>query len=275
MSPGLAAFKLAFQISPIYLTGGSAGSLAGGTLPLVSLTQGNVFTSLLSGGDDLDLDSYFAHFMPLPGTSLVNQKVGMYPFANQATAANAVIADPTRVSLMMICPAKEPGDYLLKQTILTGLKATLDQHNANGGTYSVNTPAFLFTDCLLLNLEDVTPGESKQVEYRWKWDFVKPLISLADASNAQSNLMGKISSGTQVTPNANGEISATGIGNTIGDPSSGASPPLIPSSQSNQGLGSTGGANQPRGTSLTFADPNTPAGPPTSNNIDFGTGSVF
>lgn len=227
-SPGYVAFKLTYEISPIFLTGGIASAMGGGTLPLIALTQGSSFTSLISGGTEDDLDQFFAHFQPLPGSTLANQQIGTYPFANQAVAANAVIATPNRVSLLMRCPASAPGSYSQKQAILSALKATIDQHNNNGGTYVVNTPGLLYTDCLLRTITDTSDGSTKQAQFQWVWEFEKPLISLADAAAAQNNLMGKISSGAVIRPDASGNINWSGIDNTIGNPGSGAAGPLIP-----------------------------------------------
>lgn len=233
---GRVDYRLAFEISPIYLTRGVAGNVAGGTLPITSLLQSNLTN--LSGGftTDVGLDRYFAHFRPLPGMSLIKQRVGEYPFANQATAANAVIRDPTTVSMLMFCPLQNDGDAGNLQAIITGLKNTLDQHNNAGGTYSINTPGYLWTDCLLIDLVDLPPGESKNANCVWQWNFRKPLISLTDAQAAQNNLTSKLSNGLAVTPNANGEISVTGVGNTVGNPDSGVGTSVASLNQSNQGL---------------------------------------
>src|ERR1700680_1822169 len=95
ISPGGAAFKLTYELSPIILTGGIANFMPGGMLPIIALTEPlNFIGGILSGGGDLDLDDFFAHFVPLPGSGLVSQEFGEYPFANQAVAANAVIRKP-------------------------------------------------------------------------------------------------------------------------------------------------------------------------------------
>src|SRR5262249_8952902 len=140
ISPGLDAYRLTFEISPIVLTGGLAGSF-GGALPIIALTETLNFTAgLLSGGADLSLDDFFAHFYPLPGSTLVDNRFGEYPFANQAVAANARIAQPLIVSLRMVCPVKAEGGYALKLATMTALKAALALHEGMGGTYTVATP---------------------------------------------------------------------------------------------------------------------------------------
>src|SRR5579862_4171588 len=116
ISPGLSVFKLSFEISPIILTGGVAGFIPGGMLPIVAITEAlNFADGLLSGGDELSsLDDFFAHFVPLPGATMLEQRIGEYPFANQAVAANATIALPTTISVRMVCPAREDSGYATK-----------------------------------------------------------------------------------------------------------------------------------------------------------------
>ncbi len=238
--PGYTSFKLAFEISPIYLTGGVAGQLSGGTIPLISYTESLNFASLTSGGGDLNLDDFFAHWQPMPGTALVSNAIGTYPFANQQTAANAIITQPLQISMMMICPAKLPGDYSRKFAVLSALKATIDQHNISGGTYSIATPSVLYTDCVMTGIRDASGGESHQAQFRWQWDFQKPLITLSDAAGAQNNLMSKISSGTKITPNGNDQVTFSNLDITAGDPSSGVAPQVVPPSGTLSGISTVG-----------------------------------
>ena len=151
------AFRLGFEISPVILTGGVATNIGpGGVLPIVSITESiNFLTGLLSGGGDLSLDDFFAHFQPLPGSTLAENQIGAYPFANQSVAANAIIAQPLRVSLQMFCPVKSSLGYAAKLATMSALQAVLAQHNAMGGTYTVATPSYIFTNCILLSLKDV------------------------------------------------------------------------------------------------------------------------
>ena len=193
ITSGLASFKLSFVISPIILTGGVAGSLPGAAIPMLSLTQPTAFPTLLSPGDDLDLDDFFAYFQPIQGTTLVDNAIGEYPFANQTVAANAIIAQPLTVSMLMICPVNEPNTYAQKFALMQALQATLAQHGNSGGTYTVLTPSFVYTNCILTRMADVSSGDSHQPQYEWQLDFKKPLVTLQDAAQAQNNLMGKIS----------------------------------------------------------------------------------
>src|ERR1017187_8109278 len=156
ISPGLAAFKLSFQLAPIILTGGIASAIPGGMLPLLAITEALNFTEgLPSGGNNLDdLDGFFATFHPLPGATLIDQQIGQYPFANQAVAANPVIAQPLSISMRMICPARDEAGYAIKLATMLALQSTLKQHNSQGGTYTVATPSFFFTDTVMTAMRD-------------------------------------------------------------------------------------------------------------------------
>ena len=215
ISAGLAAWRLAFEISPIILQNGIAPNITGGILPLISITESINFTAgLLSGGNPLDFDDFFAHFVPLPGSSLNRQIIGKYPFANQAVAANAVIQQPTNVSLRMICPAKGDLGYALKLAIMTALQSAIKQHNASGGTYIVATPSFIYTNCVFLDLTDVSRSDDKQAQNTYQWDFEVPLLTLQDAQAAQAGLMSQLTAQTPLS----GAPSTSGLGQTINQP---------------------------------------------------------
>ncbi len=235
MIPGLIQYKLTFQISPIFLTGGIAAGIAGGTVPIINYTQSIDFSGLGSTGPDVDLDNFFAYFQPTTGTSIILNQLGTYPFANQQTAANAVITQPLHVSMLMICPARQPGDYARKLSIMTALQGTLAKHVLAGGTFTVVTPSYVFTDCVLTGFRDASGAESKQMQWRWQLDFEKPLVALAEAQQAQNNLVQSLSNGQQITPNATGQI--TGGSGTTGNVPSAVSPSVVPSSQSNPAPG--------------------------------------
>lgn len=234
ISPGQAAYKLTFQLSPIIMTGGIASLIPGGMLPLVSISQAIDFTfGLLSGSSDTDLDNFFANYQPLPGATLIDNQIGMYPFANQAVAANAIIAQPLKVSLMMIAPARDSGGYATKLATMMAMQSSFSQHNAQGGLYTVCTPSFFYTDCIMTGMIDVTPGASKQVQMAWRFDFVKPLVTLAQAAEAQGTLMSKISGGTAF----DGPPSWSGLGTTVGAPQTAVAPSLIPAATNPAGGG--------------------------------------
>jgi hypothetical protein len=203
-------FKLGYQISPIILTGGIATDV-GGILPIVALTEGvSAIMGLLGGNIPTSLDDFFANFIVLPGGTLIEQDLGRYPFANQATAANAVITDPLTVSVRMDCPANNSGGYVSKLATLTALQAALSAHNAAGGLYTVATPGFIYENLLMRRLSDISGAGSKQVQYQWQFDFEQPLVTLQAAQQLYSSLINKITGGTQLS----GILSWSSISNT-------------------------------------------------------------
>lgn len=196
MSTPRTIFQLGFDISPIILTAGIASFIPGEMLPIVALTEGpNFLTGLLSGNIETSLDNFFAHFIPLPGTTLIDNQIATYPFANQAIAANATITQPLRVSLRMVCPVKETFGYATKLATMSALQAAIAEHTNLGGLYTVATPSFIYTNCLLTQLRDVSTGETRQSQVTWQWDFIQPLVSLQQAQAAQDALMTKLTNG--------------------------------------------------------------------------------
>ena len=216
-------FRLGFEISPIILHHGIAVDLPGSILPIVALTEGpNLLTGLLSGSD-FTLDNAFAHYRPLPGTTLFDLEFGQYPFANQATAANAIITRPLRVSLLMECPVRHAGGYASKFLTINLMKSVLDIHHSRGGSYMIATPSYLYVDCLLRSLRDAG-GEGSQAQTTWQWDFEQPLIALSKAESAQNAAMSKLGpNGTRST----GQTS--GFSSSVGSSGSGAGQSILPS----------------------------------------------
>lgn len=215
------AYKLSYNLSPIILTGGSAGLIPGRMLPLLAVTESLNFVTGLLGSADIDLDNFFAVFDPVSGSKLIDQQYATYPFANQKVAANSGIAQPLRISLKMTCPAKGPAGALAKIAILNALKATLDNHINNGGTFNVVTPAYIYTNCLLLDLTDVTTNV-KQPQSEWVWNFFQPLLTQDQADAAQNTMMSRISGGLP----SDGSLS--GFGLTTGAPPSLATSAIAP-----------------------------------------------
>ncbi len=204
------AYDLAFQVSPIVFHNGIARAEPGAMIPILGLvgSVAGFLQAKLSGSSVMD--SFFARFTPLPGSNIINNSVGMYPFANQQVAANAIITSPTKISLLMIAPVKSKGGYATKMAIMTALKSSFETHNSLGGTYHVATPAYIYTDCIMTAMTDVTQG-TKQQQIQWKIDFVRPLVSRSGAKDAFSALMGKVSGGSKVTkPAWSGAEAATG-----------------------------------------------------------------
>ena len=205
VTPVGVAFRIAYEISPIYLTGGStlASLQIGGILPLVFLTEGlglDLVLGLASTAGRLDLDDFFAHFVPMPGSTLVDNQIATYPFANQTVAANAVIQQPLTISMRMICPVRNRLGYASKIATMMLVKSALDDHNAQGGTYSILTPSYFYTDCIMTRMSDISGGPSAQAQHTWQMDFVQPLLTLNAAQQAAAQgKMGRLINGGQVT----------------------------------------------------------------------------
>lgn len=227
-------YRLGFELSPIILTGGVAQAIPGGLLPIVALTQAADFTlGLLQGSVDLNPDDFFAHFRPAPGTSLVRNALGAYPFANQAVAGNAIISQPNNVSLFMTCPVHTRGGYATKFLTMTALKQVLDMHSNLGGTFTVATPSYIFTNCVLESLTDISPGQSKQAQTDWLWTFSQPLLTETQAAEVFNSLFTKIAGGMPFDGEPTWSGLATSIGNTLG----GAATSLIETAQNLIGAG--------------------------------------
>lgn len=218
----LVKWKMAYQITPIILTNGIAAAQGDG-LPIVALTDGIGLLGLASqvasavSGVLPNLDGFFANYQPLPGSTLISNQVAMYPFANQAVAANAIIAQPLSVSMLMTCPAGVAGSYGDKQTTMISLQSSLSQHNGLGGTYTIVTPSFIYTNCIMTAMHDVSDGSSSQVQFRYQLDFIQPLVSLQAAQQAQNGLMQTLTNGTPVagTPTWSSGLPVTNPTNTL------------------------------------------------------------
>lgn len=203
----LSNFQLSFEICPIILIGGIAQNLPQQSLPIIALTeQQNYNSGLVSGSLQIPPENYFAHFLLLPGNKLLSNSIAQYPFANQNVAANAIVGNPLNVSFIMICPANNINDYTAKSGIITALKRSLDQHNAAGGMYNISTPAYTYTYCVMKDFVDVSSGTDKQLQYEYRLDFERPLLTQIEATNSYNALMGKMNGFLPVVPDANGEI---------------------------------------------------------------------
>jgi len=195
---GQAVYQLGYEISPIILSGGLASNIPGTLLPIIAITEAaNFGFSLLNGNNPLNLNDFFGHFRPLPGGSLVENEIATYPFANQQYAANAIIAKPLKISMLMNCPANTNGGYVSKMITFTALKYALDLHNQAGGTYIVATPSYVYLNCILANLIDVSRPDSQQPQNAWQFDFIQPLVSQGP-QNTLGALMSAFNNGTPV-----------------------------------------------------------------------------
>lgn len=237
INPGLAIYKLAFQLSPIILQGGVATNISGGMLPIIAVTEAlNFPLGLLSGTENIELDDFFANFLPLPGASIADNQIGTYPFANQSVAANALIAQPLTISMLMVVPVRNDFGYAAKLGIMTALQAVLANHNQAGGTYTIVTPSYFYTNCIMVGMRDVSNGASHQAQNAWQMDFVQPLLTLEAAQQAQNSLLSKITNGTQVQ-GQNGALSWSGVSSNAGITNPAVTPAYIPSSASSLSSG--------------------------------------
>ncbi len=202
------AYKLAFEISPILLVGGIAADIPGGTLPIAALTEGvSIVNGLLHGSIDAQQSTAF---MPMAGTTLIQQDIGDLNFYNQVTAANAVINKPNKVLMQMLRPVStRNGGYAEKSLTFTALKLALDMHNQSGGRYTVLTPAFIYTNCLLRSVIDNSSfsEQNKQVQHSWVFEFEQPLLAISQLDAALGSLMNKFESGMP----SSGGLSWSGI----------------------------------------------------------------
>lgn len=209
---GLPQFALSYEIAPIILVNGIAQQFSNdGMMTILWLTEGT------DSPDFTNLDDYFAHFQPLPGSTLEDWTAAEYPFASFVMAANAMVQNELKISLLMKCPAK-PGDnsYTGRQATFSLLKSMLDQHISQGGTFIVNTPAYTYQNCLLLNIIDVTSTENKQPQAAYQWNFVMPLVTQAAAAQSYNGLYNKLAGGLPTTS----PLMNSGSANTVGNAAS-------------------------------------------------------
>lgn len=204
------AFRLAYEISPIFLVNGIAENIPGGTLPIVAITEGlSFFNGVLKGSVN---EPNSAHFMPVPGTTLINNEIAEINFFDQVTAANATITKNKTVSIQMVRPVStSDGGYTTKGLSYIALKSALERHIQAGGWFNVLTPACFYTGCLLERLIDVTPfsEENKQVQFTWRFEFTQPALTQADVTDSLNGLFGKIRRGVPFIPDGwsfNGEL---------------------------------------------------------------------
>lgn len=232
-SAGRTAWQLAFETSPIILSGGVAQFMPFGMIPLNAITEAiNFPLGLLSGGNAVDPNRYFAHFAPLPGTSLISQRVGKYPFANQSVAANAVIVEPTRVSMLMTCPVQNEGGYFERLAVIEALVATLQQHNQSGGTYTIATPAKIFLNCVMNDMRDTSNPQTKQPMNSFTLDFEKPLLTLEQAASALNSLFNQITAATGLNLTGAAAPAAAGLSQAVGQTVASGGPAIIPAATS-------------------------------------------
>lgn len=197
----VAVYDLAFQVSPIIFVNGLAQGSLGNMLPVIGLTGqlASFVQGLVTNG--LSLNDFFARYLPIPGGTFISQTIATYPFANQQVAGNAVIRQPLTLSMLMICPVNDSFGYATKLPLLTSLQQSFQQHNLLGGTYNIATPGMIYEGGVMIGMTHVDSGESKQVQIQFQLDFFFPLITQAQAAQAQGNLMQSATNGTQIAAN--------------------------------------------------------------------------
>ena len=225
-SPGSrGSFALSYQVSPIILNGGIAKNLPGGIMPIINLTQPGIYEAgLLSPAGQASLDEFFAHYTPMAGATLIDNQIGQYPFANQSVAANAIVTQPLRISMLVSMPARGPGGWSAKTQLMSSLRQSLAQHNNLAGTYTVATPSYTYENCIMTGFRDVSGGDSKQPQNTWQMDFMQPLLTLEAAQAAMNVQMEKIS---KQLPIPGDPPKATGVGSVVPPVGTG----LIPSAR--------------------------------------------
>lgn len=191
INPAQQQYQLTYEISPIILVNGIATGQPNNQMAIIQLTDAQA----VADNDFDDFSDFFAHYRPAMSSSLIENEIGSYPFANQAVAANAILALPLKVSLIMSCFAQTGGGYPNKVQTMTNLVNQLNQHNQSGGTYIVATPSYIYNSCILLKVHDISRMDSNQPQNTWQWDFEQPLLTQQAAQVAYNSLMSKISGG--------------------------------------------------------------------------------
>lgn len=226
---GATIFQLSMELSPIMFVNGIANQFEGGMVPIISYTEADHFVlTALTGNNPFQLSDFFAHFQPLPGSTLLDLQIGTYPFANQSVAANATISQPLTLSYLMRCPARGFAGFLGKLDTMINLQQVVNTHASLGGTYTCLTPAGYFPNGICTAIRDVSNTEDKQVQNAYQWDFVFPLLTLNQAQTAQNSLMQKITGQTQIS----GAPSWSGPAATVGAPQSLVTSTVIPEASS-------------------------------------------
>lgn len=222
-------YKLGFEISPVILCDGISQGIPGGMLPIVAITQSASFVSGLLGGSAqlTDMDKYFCHWRASQGGTMIDYDIGRYPFANQAVAANALLAQPLRIPMLMDAPVNDNTGAMTKLVTLSALQMVLQAHANLGGTFIVATPGLIYSGCILRTVRDVTSGSEPVPQRQWLWDFEQPLVTNSAAEQATNNYLSKIDVGDKTTDSA-WTNTASALGNTsLGSTVSGVAADIV------------------------------------------------
>lgn len=210
MADGRPGFIRSYQVAPIILVDGIAAAVPQGKMTILSLTEGTEDVNYPNESD------YFANFKILPGGTLIDFTPAEYPYASMSMAANAMLQQALKFSMEMICPIRNGrNNYTALQQTITRIQQRTEKHNLSGGSYTVGTPGFIYTNCLLTSLRDTSSAGDKTVQARFQWDFVCPLITAQQAEATFNNLYSKLQNGLPVSnPPTNSGLSASIGGNT-------------------------------------------------------------
>jgi len=204
-------FSLANQASPIILTNGIANSI-GGYMPIIAITEAVGLREIASLATTGEMPSqYFANFRPVPGSTLIKNEVAMYPFFTQQIAANAQIQQPLNVSMLMVAPAGQGTPFPTKLATMSAMKSMLDVHTNLGGTYIVVTPSWIYTNCLLTQISDVSTDETNQSQWVYQWDFVQPLLTFPGFNTVENAATSLLTDGGTFLPDASGSLNWSGV----------------------------------------------------------------
>lgn len=214
MNPVNAAYSLAYEVSPIWFTGGVASFSPIG-LPMAAITQplSTVGTSIsdLAKGASIDVTGQpFFTWRPLPGSTIWESEIAEFPFFTNQIAANAQVQRPLRVSMLGHCPMGKDTSATIKLATIQLLQSFISSHCNSGGTFTVFTPSYTYFNCLLTNFIDVSTGESNQAQVSWQLDFTQPLLNFPGTTGLTSALMSALSGGGTVSTDSTGAIPWSG-----------------------------------------------------------------
>jgi hypothetical protein len=181
-------FKMQYEYAPILLKNGIADGYPEKVMSILQLTQQNSYP--------LDDTGYFGYFSFVNGGTFMQNSVAQYPFANQYTAANAIIRQPNNISLLMTCPASANMPLDRRQSIFQSLMSSLNRHIALGGMFVIYTPMAIMDNCLFLSGRDASSGDNAMLQNGIIFDFQQPQIMTdEDAQKATNATMSKINNG--------------------------------------------------------------------------------
>jgi len=133
----------------------------------------------------------------MPGSTLWESEIAEYPFYTNQIAANAQVQRPLRVSMLGHAPAGGGTPWSLKLATIFALQGLIQAHINAGGTFTVMTPSYVYSNCLLTNFVDVSSGETNQPQVSWQMDFVQPLLTLPQSNGTLNTFYQTVANGGQ------------------------------------------------------------------------------